>query len=389
HADLLHYIAQKERKCLELRDQLVAHERELAELKRKWARIVNRGYDPLQNPPLTVGIGGAALDGLKEGVRMIAAGFSDLGGVIHELESAGDNDSKIKPLTHTLRQNGNASNIRTKRTDSEHLSMSSASSHQESVHASDHVFDGGEEVTVTVAIAPSLARASSLNSRKHKRASRVILKEPTPPTSASVSPPTQSPKSANLAAGMSLILAPSPTLVPPMLSALSASAAPAPKSPVMGSTHGPVSTAGPISSWMDSMGKKLTELQKVQTFSKSQKRASLLLAGVSSTISSALSPGPTATTPAPLPELSPTTAPVSTKSLSKRRPLSQPPLLPEPQTEPRSYPTYKSMADWLEDDEDQAVRAGEVLIPDSEWHSPDEAGATTTAVSSFDDDWNW
>lgn len=31
HADLLHFIAQKERKCLELRDQLAAHEKELAE----------------------------------------------------------------------------------------------------------------------------------------------------------------------------------------------------------------------------------------------------------------------------------------------------------------------------------------------------------------------
>lgn len=31
HADLLHFIAQKERKCLELRDQLAVHEKELAE----------------------------------------------------------------------------------------------------------------------------------------------------------------------------------------------------------------------------------------------------------------------------------------------------------------------------------------------------------------------
>lgn len=31
HADLLHLIAQKQRKCLELRDQLAAHENELEE----------------------------------------------------------------------------------------------------------------------------------------------------------------------------------------------------------------------------------------------------------------------------------------------------------------------------------------------------------------------
>ncbi|KIY70877.1 hypothetical protein CYLTODRAFT_165938 [Cylindrobasidium torrendii FP15055 ss-10] len=48
HADLLHFIAQKESKCLELRSQLAVHERELLELKRKWERIVQRGFDRQQ-----------------------------------------------------------------------------------------------------------------------------------------------------------------------------------------------------------------------------------------------------------------------------------------------------------------------------------------------------
>ena len=45
HADLLQFIAQKESKCLELRSQLAVHESELAQLKKKWERIVSRGMD--------------------------------------------------------------------------------------------------------------------------------------------------------------------------------------------------------------------------------------------------------------------------------------------------------------------------------------------------------
>ncbi|RXW21987.1 hypothetical protein EST38_g3875 [Candolleomyces aberdarensis] len=98
HAELLHFIAQKEAKCLELRSQLAVHEEELLQLKRKWERIVNRGLErensstsspsssnlyssnnssngliSLTNPAL-------ALEGLKEGVqgmsRFLAAGLS-------------------------------------------------------------------------------------------------------------------------------------------------------------------------------------------------------------------------------------------------------------------------------------------------------------------------
>ncbi|KAK7471036.1 hypothetical protein VKT23_002451 [Stygiomarasmius scandens] len=49
HAELLHFIAQKESKCLELRTQLAAHEAELLELKKKWERIVSRGFERSQS----------------------------------------------------------------------------------------------------------------------------------------------------------------------------------------------------------------------------------------------------------------------------------------------------------------------------------------------------
>lgn len=98
HAELLHFIAQKEAKCLELRSQLAMHEEELLQLKRKWERIINRGLERensttlssatyptnpkdipaalmslTTNPTLT-------LEGIREGVqgmsRLLAAGLS-------------------------------------------------------------------------------------------------------------------------------------------------------------------------------------------------------------------------------------------------------------------------------------------------------------------------
>ncbi|KAF9072339.1 hypothetical protein BDP27DRAFT_427182 [Rhodocollybia butyracea] len=48
HAELLQFIAQKESKCLELRTQLAAHESELLQLKKKWERIVFRGFEKSQ-----------------------------------------------------------------------------------------------------------------------------------------------------------------------------------------------------------------------------------------------------------------------------------------------------------------------------------------------------
>jgi hypothetical protein len=45
HKDLLHFIAQKESKCVELRAQLAAHEADLLQLKKKWEKIVGKGND--------------------------------------------------------------------------------------------------------------------------------------------------------------------------------------------------------------------------------------------------------------------------------------------------------------------------------------------------------
>lgn len=76
---------------------------------------------------------------------MFPVGFSDIGGVIHELDPSDKDPSK----PHARRENTNAG---VKRTRSEHLSTSPMSSIQEGVHPWDHALDGGERVTVTTAM---------------------------------------------------------------------------------------------------------------------------------------------------------------------------------------------------------------------------------------------
>ncbi|KAF8834681.1 hypothetical protein BDN67DRAFT_985156, partial [Paxillus ammoniavirescens] len=191
--DLLHFIAQKERKCLELRDQLSVHERELAELKRKWERIVNRGFTPgggeCDPPPhltLNAGLGGVAFDGLKEGVRMIAAGLSDLGGVIQDPEQDEKGDPVVKPGyrtgTHAQRESDSSVSASTG-FESRRISTSSVSS----IWDAEYNVDGSGE-TKAVVTAPPLSRAGSVNSSVHKRGSQARSKEYSAPPSAYVSP---------------------------------------------------------------------------------------------------------------------------------------------------------------------------------------------------------
>lgn len=71
---------------MELRTQLASQEAELTQLKRKWERIVNRGFDRVYaangiTPPQSTS--GPVLEGIKEGVqevsRMIATGLGEYG----------------------------------------------------------------------------------------------------------------------------------------------------------------------------------------------------------------------------------------------------------------------------------------------------------------------
>lgn len=114
---------------MELRAQLASQEEELVQLKRKWEKIVNRGFDrvyaangitPLQNTS------GPMLEGIKEGVqevgRMITAGLNDHGSVpphsAHPIQALS--------RTHSTRQS--TSSITTSNSGSMRFSYSSANS---------------------------------------------------------------------------------------------------------------------------------------------------------------------------------------------------------------------------------------------------------------------
>ncbi|KAK4048087.1 hypothetical protein OIV83_004957 [Microbotryomycetes sp. JL201] len=74
-SDLLSFIAKKEQKCLELREELQRHEDDLSRLKRKWESIVSRSMKnktqatSATNVPtlMTTANGGAALSNLENG----------------------------------------------------------------------------------------------------------------------------------------------------------------------------------------------------------------------------------------------------------------------------------------------------------------------------------
>jgi len=140
--------------------------------------------------------------------------------------------------------------------------------------------------------------------------------------------------------------------------------------------------AQPVSSWM---GKKLEELQKGSTFSKGQKRASLLLSDVSHSLASVLIPSP----------LSGTASPSGRSPLpSYFSPISTPPLT-------TSSTTSSSLLDEDTDDLPAGgfMKASPVLVPEIRPSlarkdltvkappSPQPPSPLTT--QDDDEDWNW
>ena len=114
---------------MELRTQLASQEDELAQLKRKWEKIVNRGFDRVyaangMAPPHSAS--GPALEGIKEGVqevsRIIAAGLSDYG------SAPPSSTNTAPPLSRTHSTHQSISSATTSSSGSTRLSHSSANS---------------------------------------------------------------------------------------------------------------------------------------------------------------------------------------------------------------------------------------------------------------------
>ena len=114
---------------MELRTQLASQEEELAQLKRKWEKIVNRGFDRVYvangiTPPQSTP--GPVLEGIKEGVqevsRMLTSGLSDHG-------SAPPNSAHpIPALSRTHSTCQSISSVATSSSGSTRFSHSSANS---------------------------------------------------------------------------------------------------------------------------------------------------------------------------------------------------------------------------------------------------------------------
>ncbi|KAF8271842.1 hypothetical protein EI94DRAFT_1697857 [Lactarius quietus] len=285
HADLLQFIAQKESKCLELRSQLAAHESELNDLKRKWERIVHREFGRNLSPtysstspmasPLAISGGEAVLNGLTGGVRALAA--------------AATSPTPGSPLARRMTRQTASSSVSSTVTStsgsaastgaSTRLSQSSASS------VAEEKVEEPEGASPSCAVAVAQQSSSSTPSEQPPSPSVKTLRrrsrESRAPLSVALSSLTGEETSAMSTKRTSIGGVP-PTSIPG-INSLSA----------MGLGRANIGEAA--QGLMDSVGSKLAELQKGQTFSKSQKRASVLFSEVSQSIFSALTP----TSPAP------------------------------------------------------------------------------------------
>ncbi|KAI0674438.1 hypothetical protein C8Q78DRAFT_967407 [Trametes maxima] len=405
HADLLRFIAQKESKCLELRSQLAAHEAELAQLKRKWERIVSRGMDRAYSLPQSAGSSSNSL--LKESVqgvgRLLAVGLSDLSSNTPSSPKP-ESTSPATPLRtpvplRTGRIQGHAntqsvSSVSTAATSltssSVRLSQSSASSlafddhpveDEEPPKRTSFSVDGGTGIESPVEISPaSAARAAKLHRRKSREAPPSPSLVPMSPT-----PVTPSEAAREQARGPMLEDHKKTIKRSSLHITSNGSIPPAASIPGLGPLASPLASA-----WMgsvgSSVGKKWEELQKGETFARSQKRASLLISDVSNSIFAALA------SPSPATASSPVPSSVSISSNPFAATLS--PLSTSPAPSPiRSSPSAQSL---LEDD-DAGDGLGSILVPDTKAPSsrtlaPSRASQTQSANKSLlddDDEWNW
>ncbi|KAI0305124.1 hypothetical protein B0F90DRAFT_1701504 [Multifurca ochricompacta] len=355
HADLLQLIAQKESKCLDLRSQLAIHESELLGLKHKWARIIHRefGRNIPSAPPST-------LTPLPSANTSGAAVFNDLVGGVRALAAATVSPTPSSPkLTaraspsakRTVHQTASSpvsptTTTTSASTPSTRLSQSSMSSMAEERADKGErseeliVQDAGATPTFSTNSAFVAQQSSSMLSeqaaspltktlRRRSRDSKVPLADALKPlTGASTN--KRSIKRASMGAVP-------PTSIPGINSLT-----------VMGLGRANLGEAA--QGWMDSVGSKLAGLQKGQTFSKSQKRASVLFSDVSQSIFSALVPASPALS-------TPTSAP------------------PDPPTQ--------SLID--EDDVMGSTILGRVILPDAVAPSK----IPPTSKDEDEEDWNW
>ncbi|KAF8804489.1 hypothetical protein BYT27DRAFT_7258962 [Phlegmacium glaucopus] len=508
HAELLHFIAQKESKCLELRSQLATHEAELLQLKRKWERIVNRGFEkssfssfPSPSPPSSIApasylypslttsaassSSGVVLEGIKEGVqgmgRLITAG---LGSIAHVGITEGNTyvSSPTGTLSSTLSArksskfpvplrlgSGNSYGHESQSSSSTTASVTTVAS--SSTSATSFMLEEGTTQVLSPPFTPTINEVSneydefgdfeeaptrSLNElaeqeenpeqmlivddtgatptmspNPHFQRSRTKVEQKDPTcdisesdfnwddgwtTSGALTTAIDSVNGLPASGSRAQTSSPSPTTQtvqpvhtkPPKISRPSlpgVSSIPGLASSSM-STNG-TTTPQSMSTWVGSVGKKWGEIRESQTFTKSQKRASILLSDVSQSIVSALiSPSPLSAT---LRSVTTSKSPVENPFATNAFHPSSHSINAESMVTPNKndVPISTSLLDDLDFGEvDEALTLGigsPVLVPDQASKEalnpntklevkdgPDMVNVPGVSPSnSFNDDWNW
>jgi len=423
HADLLQFIAQKESKCLELRSQLAVHEAELLELKRKWERIVSRGFSG-GPPPGSTAIGNrlhnafdasdaspqtaAMLNGIREGMQGVGRFIAGLGveATMNSTPNKGsekEDDVAVLPtpiLQRKSKQNRadreSNSSVSTSSTDaSSRLSQSSMSS-IEDVSPDDNVdrADGEETklkrspVLPEEVVYPTRIQKRSSNSMRRRKDLSIshasftllptqthIANDETPVSSKEDAPESQQRPSHKRTATMSSAALPPPSSIPGLSTLATGNINPLP--------------LPTFSSWVDTMGKSVGKKFEQMQGGRVHKRASTLLSEASSSLFAVLAP------PSPSPSPSSPSCPDSTsarKTGSKsRKSISTPP------TSAKSTISQNLNGSLIDDAfEDELETTGNgvmaALVPDkipSSPASPNNIGPKVDDKDFDNDEWNW
>ncbi|KAF8056708.1 hypothetical protein FPV67DRAFT_1531120 [Lyophyllum atratum] len=348
HSELLHFIAQKESKCLELRSQLATHEAELLQLKRKWERIVNRRFLD-ETSSLTQGgqSNGAVLEGIREGVqgvsRFIAAGLAigELSPVpASSLPQSSTPVSRPHRPIHTNSQSSSSTSTYT--TKSTRFSQSSVSSLGGEPPPPCEKEETGEDSAQILMVhdtgaTPTMSPNPAFEHQRQQRESSTRSSFEAEKDTFPISSKLHRRRSRDVHSFENMVLPGEDLSSNRSVSSVKAmeerklEAARVKRASIIGTEFPPVSsipglaslTVGvaspPVASWVGSVGKKWDELQRGSTFSKNQKRASILLSDVSQSIVSALSSPHSASTsksPSPIPRyFSPSpTSPLATST---------------------------------------------------------------------------
>ncbi|KAF8601479.1 hypothetical protein BDV93DRAFT_524656 [Ceratobasidium sp. AG-I] len=386
HKDLLHFIAQKESKCVELRAQLAAHEADLLQLKKKWEKIVAKGNGARSGTSDShsgLGLGRLDATGAVDLVRGIFGGLGELAApsATSPAQPSSLSSSSVSTPNHVSSPLASSSNTTLPAKHETKTPVTTAASRAASKGHLVHTPQSSSSSNSTALSSAnttrlSLSSASSLGGAE-------LLKDTTEPVvddDLDAWGPFEG----------------GPTDEPEALSALGLSGVEG----EMKESATPVDkeNAAQSPSWVPtSVGKRWEELRGTDTYAKSTKRASTLLSDVSTAWTSTLN----ALAPPPAPSL--TRASGVGGSLAAPRPGPTIKLTSSPK--PRTAPTKSSPAPItaaaparpvsLMDDDDEVIDAaalGAVLQPSpslSVKSKLSEGGSTKAGDDAFGDDWNW